>query len=629
MLAALYGWFERRVEPFPQESPLRPPSTLLAFIWHYAKPIWPVLALMSLVAALISTMEIMLFGFMGSLVDRLNSSTPESFWELHGSTMIWMALLVLIVLPLAVFLSSLLIHQSLLGNFPMIIRWQAHRYLLGQSLSFYQDEFAGRIATKIMQTSLSTREVVMKVLDVLVYVGVYFIGVLVLVTLSDYRLALPLIAWLAAYIALLRHYLPRLRKIAEAQADARSLMTGQLVDSYTNILTVKLFSQRSRETDYAKEGMDQFLGTVHRQMRQITSLFSLLYFLNCVLIFTIGATAIALWQINAVSIGAIAVAIGLVLRLNGMAQWIMWETSALFENIGTVEDGINTIAQDQDIVDAAKAPAMPAVKGKIQFDHVGFHYGKLDGELSQATAAGKGVLHDITLDIAPGEKIGLVGRSGAGKSTLVNLMLRLYDVESGQIRIDGKDISMVTQNSLRQQISMVTQDTSLLHRSVRDNILYGRPDASEEQMLRAAQQAETMEFIAELRDSKGRTGFDAYVGERGVKLSGGQRQRIAIARVLLKNAPILILDEATSALDSEVEAAIQEQLFNLMKGKTVIAIAHRLSTIANLDRLVVMDGGRIAESGTHAELLRNNGLYASLWQRQSGGFLGIDEDAPS
>ncbi|MBL4645315.1 MAG: ABC transporter ATP-binding protein [Rhizobiales bacterium] len=343
MLAALYGWFERRVEPFPQESPLRPPSTLLAFIWHYAKPIWPVLALMSLVAALISTMEIMLFGFMGSLVDRLNSSTPESFWELHGSTMIWMALLVLIVLPLAVFLSSLLIHQSLLGNFPMIIRWQAHRYLLGQSLSFYQDEFAGRIATKIMQTSLSTREVVMKVLDVLVYVGVYFIGVLVLVTLSDYRLALPLVAWLAAYIALLRHYLPRLRKIAEAQADARSLMTGQLVDSYTNILTVKLFSQRSRETDYAKEGMDQFLGTVHRQMRQITSLFSLLYFLNCVLVFTIGATAIALWQINAVSIGAIAVAIGLVLRLNGMAQWIMWETSALFENIGTVEDGISTI----------------------------------------------------------------------------------------------------------------------------------------------------------------------------------------------------------------------------------------------------------------------------------------------
>ena len=644
MLTALYDWFERRVEPFPAAEPRHPPKTLMAFLWHYSKPVLVPLLLMSVVTAMIAIMEVLMFGFLGSLVDRLNASSPETFWADNGMPLILMAGMIVVLLPLSVFIGAMLIHQTLLGNFPMIIRWQAHRYLLGQSMSFFQDEFAGRIATKVMQTSLAVREAVMKVLDVLVFVSVYFSGAIVLVALADWRLAMPLLVWLAGYILLMRRFIPRLRRISERQADARSLMTGQVVDSYTNILTVKLFSQRRRKQDYARQGMNGFLQTVHQQMRQVTGLQSLLYLMNCLLIFSVSATAIGLWLGADISTGAIAVAVGLALRLNGMSQWIMWELSALFENIGTVEDGMTTLANDRDIHDPPAAPSLPPVAGAICFDHVGFHYGRLGragsgpaGEESEpgGPAAGpdaarrwsRGILHDISLTIAPGEKIGLVGRSGAGKSTLVNLLLRLYDVESGRITIDGFDIAKVTQNSLRSQISMVTQDTSLLHRSVRDNILYGRPDASEAEMIRAARQAEAMEFIAELTDPRGRHGFDAHVGERGVKLSGGQRQRIAIARVLLKDAPILILDEATSALDSEVEAAIQEQLFNLMTGKTVIAIAHRLSTIATMDRLVVMDDGRIVETGSHERLIADNGLYASLWQRQSGGFLGgIDQD---
>ncbi|MFK7846973.1 MAG: ABC transporter ATP-binding protein [Rhodothermales bacterium] len=618
MLAALFSWFESRISPFPKAEPARPPKQLMPFIWHYTKPIWPVLAGMSATTAAIAVLEVMLFAFLGSLVDRLNNSTPETFWADHGWSLALMGFVVLIVLPLASFLGGLLIHQSLLGNFPMIVRWQAHRYLLGQSMSFYQDDFAGRIATKVMQTSLAVREVVMKVLDVLVFVTVYFIGTVILVAVADWRLALPLMTWLVGYTALMRYFIPRLRKISQRQADARSLMTGQVVDSYTNILTVKLFSHKSRELDYARDGMNGFLQTVHDQMREVTGLQELLYLLNCILIFATAAVSVVLWLDGSISTGAIAVAIGLALRLNGMAQWIMWELSALFENIGTVEDGITTLARDHDIVDQPAASNLPAVRGEVAFQHVGFHYGKTGDDEVPA----KGVLHDIDLTIAPGEKIGLVGRSGAGKSTLVNLLLRLYDVETGRITIDGQNICDVSQTSLRGAISMVTQDTSLLHRSVRDNILYGRPDASEKDMILAAQQAEAMDFIADLQDPKGRRGFDAHVGERGVKLSGGQRQRIAIARVLLKDAPILILDEATSALDSEVEAAIQEQLFNLMQGKTVIAIAHRLSTIATMDRLIVMDGGRIIENGTHQELIAHAGLYASLWQRQSGGFLG-------
>ncbi|MCX7303871.1 MAG: ABC transporter ATP-binding protein, partial [Hyphomicrobiales bacterium] len=499
------------------------------------------------------------------------------------------------------------------------IRWDVHRYLLKQSMTFYQDEFAGRIATKLMQTALAVRECVIKLIDVLNYVIVYFLGMLYIVGSSDWRLAAPLVVWLACYVLLLRHFIPRLGKVAEEQADARSTMTGRVVDSYTNIQTVKLFSHARREASFAREGMAEFLETVHRSMRLVTNLYGLLYLMNSLLLFSVSALSIWLWLGEAVTIGAVAVVIGLVLRLWGMSQWIMWEMSALFENIGTVQDGIGSISLPRLVEDRPGAQDIVVHQGAIEYREIGFHYGK-----------GKGVIENLSLTVRPGEKVGIVGRSGAGKSTLVNLLLRFYDLESGKILIDGQDIGTVTQDSLRAQIGMVTQDTSLLHRSVRDNILYGRPDAGEELMVEAARRAEALEFVGSLTDPKGRKGFDAHVGERGVKLSGGQRQRVAIARVMLKDAPILILDEATSALDSEVEAAIQENLYKLMEGKTVIAIAHRLSTIAAMDRLVVMDGGRIVEEGSHEQLVASGGIYAGLWQRQSGGFLLADaEPEPS
>ena len=526
-----------------------------------------------------------------------------------------MAFVVVVLLPSMAFVQSLFHQQTLMGNYPMRIRWDVHRYLLKQSMTFYQDEFAGRIATKLMQTALAVRECVIKLIDVLNYVIVYFLGMLFIVGSSDWRLAAPLVVWLVCYILMLRYFIPRLGKVSEEQADARSMMTGRVVDSYTNIQTVKLFSHAQREASYAREGMKEFLVTVYRSMRLVTGLYGLLYMINSLLLFSVSALSIWLWLGDAVSIGAVAVVIGLVLRLWGMSQWIMWEVSALFENIGTVQDGINSISLPRLVEDRPGAKDIVVAKGDIVFDRVGFHYGK-----------GKGVIENLSLAVRPGEKVGIVGRSGAGKSTLVNLLLRFYDVESGRILIDGQDIGAVTQDSLRAQIGMVTQDTSLLHRSVRDNILYGRPDASEEMMVEAARRAEALDFIDGLTDPKGRKGFDAHVGERGVKLSGGQRQRVAIARVMLKDAPILILDEATSALDSEVEAAIQENLYRLMEGKTVIAIAHRLSTIAAMDRLVVMDGGRVIEEGPHEVLVANGGLYAQLWGRQSGGFL-LDEDS--
>jgi ATP-binding cassette, subfamily B, multidrug efflux pump len=449
---------------------------------------------------------------------------------------------------------------------------------------------------------------------VLNYVCVYFLGMLFIVGSADWRLAAPLAVWLAIYVCLLRFFIPRLGKVSEEQADARSLMTGRVVDSYTNIQTVKLFSHSRREAAFAREGMASFIETVYRSMRLVTSLYGCLYLLNGALLFSVGLISIWLWLEAAVTIGAVAVVIGLVLRLWGMSQWIMWEVSGLFENIGTVRDGINSISMPRLVEDRPDAKDITVPAGDIVFDRIRFHYGK-----------GKGVIDDLSIHVRPGEKVGIVGRSGAGKSTLVNLLLRFYDLEGGRILIDGQDISAVRQDSLRAHIGMVTQDTSLLHRSVRDNILYGRPDATEAMLVEAAGKAEALDFIATLADPKGRRGFDAHVGERGVKLSGGQRQRVAIARVMLKDAPILILDEATSALDSEVEAAIQENLYRLMEGKTVIAIAHRLSTIAAMDRLIVMDKGRVIEEGTHDELIARQGLYAQLWQRQSGGFLPDDE----
>ena len=605
-----FSWFEQRLDPFPLAEPPEPPNTLLAFCWYYTRASWPFVLLAAISMALIAVMEVWMFGFLGHIVDWLAAQNRETFLQTEKWKLIGMALVAGLALPAVVMVSSLTTYQTLFGNYPMRIRWLVHRYLLKQSMAFYQDEFAGRIATKLMQTALAVRETVIKSVEVLNYVVVYFLGVLVIVGSADWRLASPLAVWLVAYVLVLRYFIPRLGSVAEAQADARSLMTGRIVDSYTNIQTVKLFSHARREADYARGGMSDFMTTVYRQGRLITALYITIYGMNSLLLLSVGALSIWLWLEEIVTVGAVAVVIGLVLRLWGMSQWIMWEISGLFENIGTVQDGIGSISLPRLVEDIPGAPDLAVGRGEIEFEHIHFHYGKQ-----------KGVIEDLSLKVRAAEKVGLVGPSGAGKSTLVNLLLRFYDLEGGRILIDGQDISEVAQDSLRANIGMVTQDTSLLHRSVRENVLYGRPDAGEARMIEAARRAEVHGFIDAMADPQGRVGYEAHVGERGVKLSGGQRQRIAIARVMLKDAPILILDEATSALDSEVEAAIQENLYKLMQGKTVIAIAHRLSTIAAMDRLIVMDRGRIIEEGSHDELIALGGLYARLWRRQSGGFI--------
>lgn len=609
----LFRLFEGITEALPRAAAEQPPRGLYAFCRHYTRGFELPLIGLSLSTALIAILEVTLFSFLGQLVDWLSERDPVTLFSEEGGTLLMMSLVTLVAIPLLTLVHALLLHQSLLGNYPMAIRWSAHRYLLGQSLSFYQNDFAGRIATKVMQTALAVRETVMKLLDVMVYVLVYFISMVVLVGQADWVLMLPMLVWLAVYICLQFYFVPRLKKVATAQADARSTMTGRIVDSYTNISTVKLFAHTQRESDYAESSMREFLMTVYRQMRLGTGLNVSVQVANYLLAFSTAAIAIYLWSIGEITVGAIAVAVSLALRLNGISMWIMWEVSALFENIGTVVDGMNTLSKPIDIEDKEGAKPIAVTAGKIDFDAVNFTY---DDKVE--------VFKQLALSIKPGEKVGIVGRSGAGKSTLVNLLLRFYEVNGGAIRIDNQDLRDVTQDSLRAQIGMVTQDTSLLHRSIRDNILYGRPDASEEELLAALKGAQADQFIDQLSDPSGNTGLDAQVGERGVKLSGGQRQRIAIARVLLKDAPILVLDEATSALDSEVEAAIQESLYRLMQGKTVIAIAHRLSTIAALDRLIVIDKGEIVEQGTHEELLQQKGIYAQLWAHQTGGFLGLD-----
>ena len=606
----MFRFFETRLPPFPETRLGAPPEGLAAFCWHYVRDARWWLLTLSLLTAAIAVGEVLLFAFLGSIVDWLANAEREGFLSREAGKLWAMGALLVVGLPAAALAQSLVQFQALIGNLPMSARWRMHRHLLGQSMSFYANEFAGRVAAKVMQTSLAVRETVMKLLDVFVYVTVYFFTMIAMVAAADWRLALPLIGWLAAYVSLIWYFIPRLKDVAEKQADARSVMTGRVVDSYTNIATVKLFAHAGREESYARDSMEEFLATVHPQMRLVTLFNNLVYFNNCLAVFVIAGLSIGLWLSSVISVGAIAASIALALRLNGMSQWIMWEVSGLFENIGTVYDGMGMLAKSAAVEDRPDARTMERPRGDIAYEGVAFHYGK-DG----------GVIDDFTLSIPAGEKVGLVGRSGAGKTTLVNLLLRFYDPEKGRIRIDGIDIAGVSQSSLRANIGVVTQDTSLLHRSIRENIAYGRPGASDDAVREAARRANALEFIEALEDGEGRKGFDAHVGERGVKLSGGQRQRIAIARVFLKDAPILILDEATSALDSEVEAAIQENLFQLMRGKTVIAIAHRLSTIAQLDRLVVIDKGRIVEEGPHADLVAKGGLYAELWARQSGGFI--------
>jgi ATP-binding cassette subfamily B multidrug efflux pump len=569
---------------------------------------------MSFVTAMIAAGEVYLFAFLGNIVDLLIASNREEFLDRERNRFVWMGVVLLVGLPSITLLHSMLIHQTLLGNYPMIARWQMHRYLLKQSMEFFANEFAGRVVTKVMQTSLAVRESVMKLLDVFVYVGVFFISVIVIMATADWRLMIPLLLWVCVYLSLIQIFVPRLKKISREQANARSTMTGRVADSYTNITTVKLFSHAGREAAYAQDSMDSFLITVHEQMRLTTQFQASVYFINAFVVFAISGLGIWLWLHSAVSVGAVAIAIALCLRINGMSQWIMWEVHGLFENIGVVHDGMSMMIKPRDVTDMPNSDQLAIRRGHVVFEEIGFHYGKSIR-----------VIEKLSLTVQPGEKVGVVGRSGSGKTTLMNLLLRFYDLESGRIQIDGQDISRVTQDSLRSVIGVVTQDTSLLHRSIRENIAYSSPEATDTEVIEAAKNANAWEFIQDLGDSNGRRGLDAHVGERGVKLSGGQRQRIAIARVFLKNAPILVLDEATSALDSEIEAAIQENLFQLMKGKTVIAIAHRLSTIAQLDRLIVLDDGAIVESGSHAELVDNSAIYADLWARQSGGFLAPDE----
>lgn len=614
----MFGFFERGINPFPPEDAGKPPDTVYAFCRFYTKGLEPWLILMALLTAILAVAEALLFGVLGKVVDWLALSDPETFLEQSWLSLVAMTVFLLGLFPVLTAAHSLVLQQTLYGNFPMRVRWMMHRYLLKQSYAYFQNEFSGRIATKVMQTALAVREVVIKVLDVMIFVVVYLVTTMTLIAGADPILCLPLLGWIVLYGILQHHFIPQLRRISTRQADARSLMTGRIVDSYTNILTLKLFSNGGRESDYARQAMGEFLGTVHPQMRLVTALTVSLWTLNVLLIFSTTTLGINLWLQGTITPGAIAIVLSLAIRLTGMSHWIMWEFGNLFENIGVVQDGINSVSVEQTVVDEPDAKELQVKSGEIEFRNVGFSY------RNPSNRDKKEVFNGLDLCIEAGEKVGIVGRSGAGKSSLVSLLMRFYDIQEGNIFIDGNNIAGAKQESLRKNIAFVTQDTSLLHRSVRENILFGKPDASESEMLEAAEQAQAHEFILGLKDVAGRVGYDAHVGERGVTLSGGQRQRIAIARVILKDAPILVLDEATSALDSEVEASIQENLGRLMRGKTVIAIAHRLSTISALDRLIVLDKGQIVEQGTHKQLIAMAGIYAQLWNHQSGGFLGFE-----
>ncbi len=610
-------WFERLVDPYTSYAETdRPPQRLWPFLRQYAGPFRGVFIAAAAMSVVVAFVEVGLLWYLGRLVDLLEEAGPAGFWAAHGWEMALAAVFVLLLRPLLQVINVGLVSNTILPNFGTIIRWRAHRQVLRQSVGWFENDFAGRIANRIMQTPPAAGEAVFQIFDALSFSLAYIIGAAVLLAGADPRLVIPLMIWLALYIALLRWTIRHVTPASKAAADARSVVTGRVVDAYTNIHAVKLFSHHARELDHAKEAIEHTRVTIQKEMRIFTVMDFCLVLLNGFLIVSVVGWAIFLWSGDAASLGVVAAAAALVLRLNAMTGWIMWAVSSFFRNLGVVAEGMETIAQPITLTDSPGAKPLDYREGRIELKGVSHHYGQA-----------RGGLQDVSLSIAPGEKIGIVGRSGAGKSTLVKLLLRFYDAEAGEILIDGQDIRGVTQDSLRARIGMVQQDTSLLHRSVRENILYGRPGASEAEMLAAARRAEAHEFIQGLSDADGRQGYDARVGERGVKLSGGQRQRIAIARVILKDAPILVLDEATSALDSEVEAAIQETLYGVMEGKTVIAIAHRLSTLARMNRIIVLDEGRVVEEGPHAALLAQGGLYARFWARQSGGFIGLDPEA--
>jgi ATP-binding cassette, subfamily B, multidrug efflux pump len=610
-------FFERLVDPYEAyEDADTPPSTLFAFLNDYLKPLRKVLIWIVLLTIVVGLIEIGLIFFAGRIVDQLAASNPADFFKDYGVEMGLLAAFVLLIRPLIQTLDAALLNQSLMPNFGTLIRWRSHRHVLRQSVGWFENDFAGRVANRIMQTPPAAGEAIYQVFDAVVYAIIYLIGALWLLGNTDPRLAIPLVIWLVLYGALIRWTIPRVGRASKEFSDARSEINGRIVDAYTNIQSVKLFAHNATEEAYALEAIENARQAFSRQMRLITMMELGLTTINGFLIVSVIGWAIVMWQQEIATIGTVAAASALTLRLNAMTGWIMWSLSSLFQQLGVVAEGMETIAQPIALLDKPDAKELKIKDCAISLDAISHHYGR-----------GSGGLDRLSLTIKGGEKVGIVGRSGAGKSTLVNLLLRFHDVEGGAISVDGQDIRDITQDSLRRQIGMVTQDSSLLHRSVRNNILYGRPEATEKQVIEAAKRAEAHDFILDLTDPKGRKAYDAEVGERGVKLSGGQRQRIALARVILKDAPILVLDEATSALDSEVEAAILDTLYGVMEGKTVIAIAHRLSTIARMDRIVVLDQGRIAEQGTHAELLMQKGLYSQFWDRQSGGFIGIEDQS--
>jgi ATP-binding cassette subfamily B multidrug efflux pump len=613
----MFRFFENLVDPYqPYAETDTPPTRLWPFLKDYVRPFKGVFAWTALFSVGNAVLDVGMIWYLGRLVDLMSGQSPADFLAAHWTEIVIVAVVILFVRPLVAGGSVGLLHNTILTNFGTMMRWRAHRHVLRQPVGWFESDFAGRIANRIMQAPPAAGEAVFQVFDMAAFAAATFIGALLMLADADPRLMVPLLLWVIGYLALMRWTIRRAGPASQASSEARSAVTGRVVDSYTNIHSVKLFAHQNAELDYAKEAIEKSRQTFQTEMRIVTKMDMALTFLNGLMILGVGGLAMLFWVQGSATVGVVAAAVALVLRIHSMTYWIMWASTNLVQNLGTLAEGMETIAQPVTLVDKPGAPALRFEQGLIELKGVSHHYGR-----------GFGGLRDVSLTIRPGEKIGVVGRSGAGKSTLVKLMLRFYDTESGAILIDGQNIGDVTQESLRRQIGMVQQDSSLLHRSVRDNILYGRPDATEEMMIAAAKKAEAHDFILTLEDPQGRRGYDAHVGERGVKLSGGQRQRVAIARVILKDAPILILDEATSALDSEAEAAIQGALYGVMEGKTVIAIAHRLSTIAAMDRIVVLEDGQVVEDGPHAELLRKGGLYARFWARQSGGFIGLEEEA--